>query len=118
MSAQTSDTMVLDLRIKKQAPRGIFLTNFDINIGIILINFFLRFFLRQVLLSKESLSPEFRCVPNKFKNHFFCSCLLTGRWREIAWHGGREGVKVRAGRNVLTNEIIDAGPGPILLCSG
>ena len=69
ISAQTRDTPVQNLQIEK-GPLGIFLTNFDIKNGTLVV-IFLRLFLRQVLLSKEVLSPKFRGNRNKSKKSLF-----------------------------------------------
>ena len=52
---------------------------------------FLRFFLWQVLLSKESLSSKFRGNRNKSKNYFFCSCPLLMRHIECSFPGEDSG---------------------------
>ena len=71
LRAQTIDTTVLNLGIKKLAPRHMahFLTNFDIKIGILVV-IFLRFFLRQFLLSKESFL-SFVAIGTNLKMTFF-----------------------------------------------
>ena len=52
----------------KTGPWAYFLTNFDIKVGILVVDFFKRFFLCQIVLTKENLSPKFSGRGNQNKS--------------------------------------------------
>ena len=71
--------MVQNLQFKKRAPKyDYFWPTLTSKLGY-LWSFFKWFFLRQLLLNKESLSPKFRGNQNKSKKSFFWLCPLLLR---------------------------------------
>ena len=44
---------------KKTGPWAIFFVNFNVKNGALIVNFFKRFFLRQILITEMNLNPKF-----------------------------------------------------------